>query len=207
MTRITWNADGVRTVDGVPVPDDTPNFSDFTDAVEVPREDHLQMLVSMASKLREKINAVADAQATLDLLSADLNRYQLGVLPEAMQLAGVADYTLSDGTRLTVRPDVKASISIENRPYAHAWLKEHGHGGVVKESFLIDLRTLDPTQREMLKSAIMMHEVIPESLESVHAATLKSLVKELLEKGTTLPPSISVFEFKKAELKEPKKAK
>jgi hypothetical protein len=59
----------------------------------------------------------------------------------------------------------------------------------------------------MLKSAIMMHEVIPESLESVHAATLKSLVKELLEKGTTLPPSISVFEFKKAELKEPKKAK
>jgi hypothetical protein len=194
-----------------------PNFSDFTDGAapdfsgveaEPPREDHLQMLGSMAAKLREKINAVADAQAKLDLLTADLNRYQLGVLPEAMELAGVADYTLTDGTRLVMRPDVKASITIDNKPFAHDWLRETGNGGVIKESFVVDLRTLNSAQRTQLYHSIAAtYEVLPESIESIHAATLKSLVKELLEKGIALPPSISVFQFKKAELKENKKAK
>jgi hypothetical protein len=167
-----------------------------------PREDHLQMLVTMAQTLREKINAVADAQAELDRLTVDLNQFQLGVLPEAMELAGVATYTLSDGTVLTVRPDVKANISIENRPFAHEWLRLHGHGGVIKEAFNVDVRTLTEEQRTWLRSAITEFGVIPESIESIHASTLKSLVKELLEEGTALPPSISVFQFKKAELKE-----
>lgn len=182
------------------VPHTAPDFSGVDSGP--PREDHLQMLVSMADKLREKLNAVADAQAELDRLTADLNQFQLGVLPEAMELAGVADYTLSDGTRLLVRPDVKASISIENRPFAHEWLRTNGHGGVIKEAFMCDLRPLTPEQREKLRREIMSFEITPESIESVHASTLKSLVKELLEEGTALPPSISVFQFKKAELKE-----
>ena len=182
-----------------------PDFSDVDQGP--PSEDHLQMLASMARNLREKINAVADAQATLDLLTADLNRYQLGVLPEAMELAGVANYTLSDGTQLIVRPDVKASISIENRPYAHEWLRNHGHGGCIKEAYMVDLRPLTQEQREWLRNEIMALDVIPESIESIHASTLKALVKELLEGGTALPPSISVFQFKKAELKEQKARK
>ena len=178
----------------------TPDFSNVDQGP--PREDHLQMLVSMADKLREKLNAVAGAQAELDRLTSDLNNYQLTVLPEAMELAGVASYELSDGSRLTVRPDVKASISVDNRFYAHEWLREHGHGGVIKEFFEVDLRPLTEDQRELLRKEIMKFEVIPDSVASVHASTLKSLVKELLEEGTALPPSISVFQFKKAELKE-----
>lgn len=167
-----------------------------------PREDHLQMLVTMAATLREKLQDVADAQAELDRLTADLNKFQLFTLPEAMELAGVASYELSDGAKLSVKPDVKASISIENRFYAHEWLREHGHGGVIKEAFNVDVRTLSQEQRDWLRSAITEFGVTPESIESIHASTLKSLVKELLEKGTALPPSISVFQFKKAELKE-----
>jgi hypothetical protein len=177
-----------------------PDFSGVDNGP--PREDHLRMLVSMADKLREKLNAVADAQAELDRLTADLNQFQLSVLPEAMELAGVANYTLSDGTQLIVRPDVKTSISIENRPYAHEWLRTHGHGGVIKEAYSVDLRPLTTEERDRLRQEIMKFEVIPESIESVHASTLKSLVKELLEGGTALPPSISVFQFKRAELKE-----
>ena len=180
-----------------------PDFSGVT--AEAPKEDHLQMLVRMASTLRDKLQEVADAQAELDRLTADLNRYQLNVLPEAMELAGVANYTLSDGTRLIVRDDVKANITIENRPYAHKWLRENGHGGVIKESYVVDVRTLTEEQRQALYNAITGYDVTLEDVESIHASTLKALVKELLEKGTALPPSFSVSQFKKAELKDPSK--
>lgn len=185
--------------------DAQPDFS----GVELPatRQDHLQMLQTMADTLREKLNAVADAQAELERLTADLNHFQLIVVPEAMELAGVADFGLIDGTRLQVKDDVKASISIENRPYAHDWLREHGHGAVIKEAMLVDLRALDERTRSQLRIAVEDFGGQPEAVESVHPSTLKSLVKELLEKGTTLPPSFSVFQFKKAELKEPKTAR
>jgi hypothetical protein len=181
-----------------------PDFSGINN--DTPTEDHLQMLVRMASTLREKLQEVADAQAELDRCTADLNRYQLTVLPEAMELAGVADYTLSDGTKLVVRDDVKASITEANRPFAHKWLRDNGHGGVIKEAYVVDVRTLTEEQREALYAQIMSYDVTAEDVESVHAATLKALVKELLEKGTALPPSFSIFQFKKAELKTAKKA-
>lgn len=174
------------------------------------------MLVTMASTLREKVNAVADAQAELDRLTADLNHFQLVTIPEAMELAGVGEYTMTgqqarelglDGVKLIVKDDVKASIAQENRPFAHEWLRTNGHGGVIKEAMLVDLRALDDTMRARLKATVRTFEVEPEPIESVHPATLKSLVKELLEGGVTPPPSISVFQFKKAELKEPRMGK
>ena len=44
----------------------------------------------------------------------------------------------------------------------------------------------------------------PEVQESIHAATLKSLVGEMLANGVAVPASISVHQFKKATVKEPK---
>lgn len=190
---------------------DGPDFSGVD--TPAPQEDHLQMLVTMAQTLRELTNEVADAEQALKQAQERLNKFQLVALPEAMELAGVGEYMMAGpqaqalglaGVKLVVKDDVKASISEENRPYAHAWLREHGHGGVVKAGFKVDLRALDDDDREELRKAIDAHGAVAEDVESVHPATLKSLVKELLEKGTTLPPSISVFQFKKAELKEPK---
>lgn len=171
------------------------------------REDHLQMLQTMADTLREKMNAVADAEATLQRLQADLNHFQLVVIPEAMELAGVADYGLRDGTRLLVKEDVKASISVDNRPYAHEWLRANGHDGVIKCAWSIDLRAVEEDERNAARAELKKRGMQPEDVESVHPSTLKALVKELLEEGISLPPSISVFQFKKAELKEPRTGK
>lgn len=194
--------------------DEAPDFSGVANTA--PREDHLQMLVEMVATLRELEAEVAAAEVALAAKTKRLNDFQLVALPEAMELAGVGEYVLAGpqaqalglaGVKLVVKDDLKASISEANRALAHKWLREHGHGGVVKAGWKIDLRAVDESTIDLLKGAMRVHDIVPEDVESVHPATLKSLVKELLEKGTTLPPSISVFQFKKAELKEPKARK
>ena len=111
-----------------------------------------------------------------------------------------------DGCELLVKDDVQTSITVANRPTGYAWLRDNGHGAIIKVDLVVDARALSDTDRQGLRDLIEESEfgVAVEDKESVHAATLKSLVKELLEKGTTLPPAISVHQFKKAELKEPK---
>ena len=193
---------------------DAPDFSG--EQAPAASQDQLQMLLEMARTLRDKINAVEDAQAVLTRLSNDLTHFQQTVLPEAMELAGLGEYVMQGpqaeaygmaGVKLVVKDDIKASISEENKPEAHEWLRAHGHGGVVKASIIVDVRAMDEEDLTKLRGELRKFDVDTEDKEAVHPSTLKSLVNELLEAGTTLPPAISVFQYKKAELKEPKSMK
>lgn len=197
--------------DGKPMADsgmeDLPPYGaapDFSGEVARSTVNPLALLEPMRDKLRHLIQEAEETAQVAAQAADDLMAYQIVELPEAMQLAGVTELKFSDGAVLKVKPDVKASITEANRPDAHEWLRDHNHGAVIKTFFEVDLRALDDETREALSEHITGLGVEPITKESIHNATLKSLVKELLEKGTTLPASISVHEFKKAELKEPK---
>ena len=180
------------------------NAPDFSGVAQTASTNQLDMLRTMVATLREKRRAAEHAAALAEQAAAELSSFELKTLPEAMEVAGVAEFKLEDGSVLTVDDGLKAAISKDNRDTAHAWLRDHGHGAVVKVDFIVDVRALDEKKRDKLSAAIAKYGVdaIPE--ESVHTSTLRALCKELLAKGTELPPSISVFQYKKAVLKEPK---
>lgn len=177
---------------------------DFSGVAVPPSVEALELLRTMANQLRELLTTAAEAQEAADVANAALSKYQMFTMPEAMEQAGLTEFKLDDGAKLAVKPDLKVGISEANRAAAHAWLRAHGHGSVIKTILEIDVRTLSEIKLEALEKKIVAAGVDPEHKESVHNATLKSLVKEILEAGTTLPPAFSVHQFKKAELKEPK---
>jgi hypothetical protein len=183
----------------------TDQTADFSGVITAPNESALDMLRTMATTLREKMREAQRTAEAAEVAAADLTSFQMVALPEAMLLAGVTDFTLSDGSKLSVKEDVKAAITIANREEAHQWLRDHGHGSVIKIFWEIDLRSFTMDQLPAIEEVLRVNLGLePEAKESVHNATLKSLVKEILEAGTTLPPVFSVHQFKKAELKEPK---
>lgn len=187
-----------------PQAEDAPDFSGVETSGST---DALTMLPTMVATLREKLKAAARAQEMAEIAAADLAHFQMIVLPEAMELAGVAEYTLTDGAVLKVKPDLKASIpkeDLEKRERAFSWLRASGNGGIIKTFFDIDVRALTDKKRIALAAMLAKKGLHADVKEDVHWQTLKSLVKELLEAGTELPPDISVYQFKKAELKEPK---
>lgn len=188
------------------VPDAVAPGPDFSGVTTATNENQLDMLRTMAQTLRDKTREFERVSALAEIAAADLARFQMVTIPEAMELAGVTSFMLEGGAELLVKDDCKVNIKKELavRDEAHAWLRANGHGGAIKVYFNVDVRALTEKQRASLEKKIVKAGVACEHEESVHNAALKSLVKELLEKGTTLPPSISVFQFKKAELKEPK---
>jgi len=161
----------------------------------------LDALVSMAEELKRRMVAADMAALAAEQAQKDLDDYAIRVIPDAMAQAGVTEFKMADGNVLKVEDKVQASITHENRPAAHAWLRDHGHGGVVKSALQVDLRGLEDHQIALLREVSNNIGATTEDIESVHPSTLRSLVKELLEAGTVLPSSIGAHQFKKADIK------
>lgn len=129
-------------------------------------------------------------------------------IPEMMEASGMDEIKMADGSKVTIKSDVKASISTERKPAAFDWLEQNGFGGLIKSDISVEF------SREELEAA---NELVDELTEkghnallnrNVHAATLKSFVKEQLEAGTNIPVDLfGVFEYKVAKITAPKKRK
>jgi hypothetical protein len=166
----------------------------------------LDNLAFLVERIRELTRAAVLAQQNLDAIMADINRLTLITIPEAMDAVGLKETTLLDGSKLSVKDDLNVSVTQANQAAAYAWLRELGHGAVIKQSMTVDLRTLEsPELLAPILEELDELELQHSTAESIHHSTLKSLVKELLESGVNPPPSFSIHQFKKAVVKEPKK--
>lgn len=179
-----------------------PDFSSVAPQTAASALDNVKELVVALRSMRGEIEAQT---ARLEHLNDQFNQLVLITIPEAMQQANMSEFKTLDGAVLKVKDDINAHINIVNQPVAYGWLREHGLGSIIKEDCIIDVRALGEDVLEDFAGYLGSKGIEHTSKQSIHAATLKSTVKELLAKGATLPAEISVHQFKKAELKEPKK--
>jgi hypothetical protein len=168
----------------------------------------LATLAQWVQRIRLQQQVVNTVTAELERATAELNRLILVQVPEAMEEAGLTEFKLADGAVLTVKDDLKVSIPLIHQEAAYAWLTANGHGLSIQQTLTVDLRMLEQAERDSLL-AVTREEfnVEPVVEQSIHNATLKSLVKETLERGITLPPCFSIYQFKKAGVKETKASK
>jgi hypothetical protein len=117
----------------------------------------LKTLVASAKKAQADIeqgeNWLAEKQRELK------NLVEIQI-PAVMQELGIEEASLDTGESISVKEQIFANISQERQVAAFQWLRDNGHGGIIKR---------------------------PEPKDTVHHSTLKALMKELLENGTEVP--------------------
>lgn len=165
----------------------------------------LETLSLWVQRIRAQQAVVDQCTQALELAQADLNKLVLVDVPDAMAEAGLTELKLTDGAQLAVKSDLKVSITKANEAAAYAWLKANGHGMSIKKEMNIDLRALEDAEIGSMVDVVRQDfDAEPSIKETIHSATLKSIVSHLLEEGKKAPDSISVHEFKRAVIKEPK---
>ena len=104
-------------------------------------------------------------------------------LPQKMTELGMQDLRLEDGSRITIDMFYATRINKNNRDAAHAWLREQGHGDIIKNQVSVSFgKGEDDTALETM--ALLEKEgLFPDQKESVHPSTLKAFVKERIESG------------------------
>lgn len=175
------------------------------DTIEVPTNNELSEISRLAARQVALEKSIALMNDDLSQLNEELRNLTESLLPDAMAAVGMQKFTLEDGNNLTIKDEVFAAIRAEQTKGAVRWLEKQGLGDVVKDELKITLgRGETKLAPQFLKLADKLGVNATEK-ESIHASTLKALVKEQLAKGVQFPEEyFSIKEFKKSVIKAPK---
>ncbi len=144
----------------------------------------LSTLAGSHAKLTERIDK---GEALLKTLKAEREQLETTLLPQALEAAHVKSFTTKDGLTIEAKEIVSGSISEPKRAGALAWLRAHGHAGLIKTSVAVAFAKGQEKIAEKAKDALKKLGVEVEVKETVHSETLKAWAREMLARGEKFP--------------------
>ena len=115
-----------------------------------------------------------------------------------------------DNTTVTIKDDIRVGILKDGREAAWDWFEANGHGGAIKSVITAKFTDLDEARRvnaEIERYCCLEYiETSPTLVREIHHATLKKMVKEILDdpEQTLDEDIIPVHRFSKTTIKEKK---
>ena len=108
-------------------------------------------------------------------------------LPALMTEANSMEFTLLDGSKVTIKPQYGASIKVDNRPAAYEWLREHGHDDIIKNTVSCQFGRGEDDLASSFKAFAEKEGYVPKQTEKIEPKSLRAFVKERVENGDEFP--------------------
>jgi hypothetical protein len=154
---------------------------------------HLSELAQRFSNVKQEI---ADIERALKAKIMERERLEKQEIPDFMTELGLNACTLPNGYSITLKNfyyaripaiDEKKPETIVARKKAFDWLREHGHGGLIKEEIKLwpDART-----RSLMLEFFEEFKIPFDETESVHHKTLEAWFKGQVESGSEVPQEL-----------------
>lgn len=168
----------------------------------LPEDASLGSIAALAIELRETQSRIADLEAALARENDRAKRLSEFLIPDQMQSLGLSEFRLNDGSSVTVKGFVSASIPKATADEAHAWLEREGHGDLIKAEVKASFSAGEQAQAKAAAEALAEVAGKVELKRAVHPQTLGAFVRELYEDGKTLPENLfSVYIGRRASIK------
>lgn len=123
----------------------------------------------------------------LDAKKKELDQVRDKELPNAMMEIGIEEVKLKSGHKISIKNEAYCSISAEKAPAAHAWLRDHGHGAIIKNVIFAEFGKGEDERAIEAATALAEAGFKPEQKETVHPQTLKAFIREQINKGEEVP--------------------
>ena len=162
----------------------------------------LKQVANLTKDMIAKQDKIEDLKAQLKTAGEDLKDIKEDRLPVLMQQLGLEMIKLDTGEVLEIVGDLSPSITMANQAAAFKWLRDNGHGDLIKNKITaVFNREQDAQAAEAIEALDFFYDIQADKKSEVNYQTLKAFVKEQKGKGVELPESIGVHEWKKAEIK------
>lgn len=166
----------------------TDDYSDYTN------EDKTDLLTRISEVAQKQLGIeaeIAKAEQRLKELQQDHLNVTQFELPELMDEAGMTQFKLRDGSLVTITESIRASIPSSNPTPALNWLRENGHGHVIKNDYTVSFGKGEEDKAKEFGEELKSHDDLKyKNKEHVHWQTLQSVLKEQLEEGVDVPLDI-----------------
>lgn len=176
----------------------------------------LDEIVAPSDEQLKMVSKLADQQLALELnieqLEAELRKTKnMHVkisqvdLPDAMAAINMSSFKLKNGASIDIKKGVDASIKVNDKPSAYEWLREHGHGAIIKHEYKIPFGAGEDEMANRLEK--FLEDVLDEhqynANTSIHTQTLRAWARAQLEEGNEIPEVIKVYEYSVAKVIPP----
>lgn len=178
----------------------TQDYSEFMDR---PAGDtDLAVLADKAEEQATAEEAVAAAKKVLQNAEDDLRQISWFDIPEIMDRLHLEKFKTSTGLEINVVEDIRANPPKDQKPAAYAWLRDNGHGRVLKRTVKLDFAAGDGAKADALVQLLADSGYKDVSdIENAHFMTLSALVREVLKDGGELPMELlGVFRQRRSKL-------
>lgn len=181
----------------------TDDYAAFRD--DRPSDNLTNVLRTLADEYLAAEAEVLRIEAELELAKTNLKDIAENRIPQATD-GMEGKFNLGDGRELQVKEEIRSSIAGEKRIPAIQWLDDHDYGHIVKREVVFTFPKGDEERCKKFIETVQklnLGQLVFNSNNTVHHATLNSWVKERLGEGDVLPKDIfGIFRQRTAKVKE-----
>ena len=128
-------------------------------------------------------------------------------IPNFLAEKGLQSITLDNGTEVKIFEDIKPGVLVKNKEFVYNWLRDQGHGDLIKNNVAVTFGMGEDTEAAKLKIAIRNLGMACTEKEDVHYQTMKAFVSEQHRTGLSLPDEFGVHVANKTKLVQKKTIK
>ena len=194
---------------------DTINLLDDT----APVSQNLGEVSTLAKQLSEVEKRIAELEFKLKEYKILRTKISEVDLPEIMQELNLKNFTLDDGTKVTVTDFISASLPsgtailkargaerealVERKSAGLDWLRENGGADLVKNNVSVAFGKNEDADCEKFVEQLNSQNLFYKRSTEVHAGTLKAFIKESLSLGKNVPQdTFKIYNGRRADIKK-----
>jgi hypothetical protein len=166
-------------------------------------ESGLKKLTELAGLLGMEKAQLAKEENAVKERKDNIKQYEERLIPDLMEQLDLANFTTHGGVVIKIEDFLRTSIAAARKLEAFKWLRDHGYGGIIKNTVSITFGKGEDQAAEVLMKA--MAKEYPDkssAARTVAAPTLKATMKGLLEEGEDVPKDLfGIFQGKRAKIK------
>jgi hypothetical protein len=160
--------------------------SDMLDNVEI--TDIAQQCI----KLKEKEDEIAELEDKLKAKKAEADDISSRVIPELLQEQGLQEIKLSDGSKVSVKKEFRATLPKDDlrRESAYQWLRDQGLGDIIKNNVTVSFGRGEDNKAQQLLDLAVANGFQPQQKSDVAWNTLTALYEERVKAGLDMPSDV-----------------
>ena len=156
---------------------------DLLDNVEV------NTIAAECVKLKKKEDEISDLEEQLKKKKEEADYISSSVIPELLAEQGLSEIKLSDGSKVSVRKEFRATIPKDEarRESCLQWLRDQGLGDIIKNNVIVSFGKGEDDKAEQMLNLAAENGFQPQQKSDVAWNTLTALYQERVQAGLDMP--------------------
>jgi|TARA_R100000656_G_C3928635_1_gene124334 hypothetical protein len=160
--------------------DANTSSSDKIDKLEDGKLDKVSRLANEAARLQEDVDNAEDLYKNF---KKSLKKVTDELLPDAMEELGIENLTLSDGSRIEIKPVYSATILVDKKEEAFKFIRQCGDDDIIKNNVTVTFGRGEMNEAEAFTEWVADKGLIPNQTQKIEPSTLRAWFKSRVEDG------------------------